>query len=295
MMPRVAVVTVVHGRHRHLRGQRWGLARQSRPADTHVVVAMGDPDVAAVLDDTPGPPAVVVDVPVEDDRLPLAAARNAGVEAARRSAADVVVLLDVDCVPAADLVERYVAALAPDVVRGRRPAVACGTVRYLDEETTARPRDDWDEDLLLRGSRPHPARPSPPEGAAVAGRDARLFWSLSFATTVEDWSAVGGFDEGYLGYGGEDTDFGQRVIAADGHLFWLGGGTAFHQHHGGGGLPVEHVDDIVTNGARFAGRWGWWPMQGWLDAFEDLGLVESDGRGGYAVTGRRSPRERSGR
>ena len=34
----------------------------------------------------------------------------------------------------------------------------------------------------------------------------RLFWSLSFAVTG-DVVRVGGFDEAYEGYGGEDTDF----------------------------------------------------------------------------------------
>jgi hypothetical protein len=37
--------------------------------------------------------------------------------------------------------------------------------------------------------------------------------------------------------------------------------------------PVEHVTDIVRNANRFRERWGWFPMQGWLDAFADLGLA----------------------
>jgi hypothetical protein len=44
---------------------------------------------------------------------------------------------------------------------------------------------------------------------------------------------------------------------------------------------VRHLDDILRNGALFAERWGWWPMQGWLDEFQSMGLVRSDGRGGY--------------
>ena len=43
--------------------------------------------------------------------------------------------------------------------------------------------------------------------------DLRLFWSLSFALDAGDWDALGGFCEDYVGYGGEDTDFGQTVVA----------------------------------------------------------------------------------
>lgn len=29
----------------------------------------------------------------------------------------------------------------------------------------------------------------------------------------------------------------------------------------------------MINGSRFAGRWGFWPMRGWLEAFQERGLV----------------------
>ena len=284
----VAVVTIVHGRHGHLLGQRWGLARQTRPVDLHVIVAMDDPEIRTVLEDSPGGPDVlVVDVPVVAGRLPLAAARNAGVAAARETGAEVVILLDVDCVPAPDLVSDYLAALTHrSPADGEVPVVACGVVRYLDAPTSALPHPDWSYPLLDDGSARHPARPAPAQGAIRLGRDPKLFWALSFALATHDWERVGGFDEAYVGYGAEDTDFGQRLVSRGGCLLWLGGATAYHQHHGGGGLPVHHVGDIVENAARFAARWGWWPMQGWLDAFEDLGLVERDGSRGFVLARR---------
>ena len=75
--PRVAVVTIAHGRHEHLRGQGWGLRRQTQRPDDYVVVAMGDPDIAAVAHEQ-HPAALVVDLPADPRDLPLAAARNAG-------------------------------------------------------------------------------------------------------------------------------------------------------------------------------------------------------------------------
>ncbi len=44
--------------------------------------------------------------------------------------------------------------------------------------------------------------------------------------------------------------------------------------------PPQHVADIVANANVFAGKWGWWPMQSWLEEFRALGLVRRgiDGR-----------------
>ncbi|MFJ9885294.1 glycosyltransferase family 2 protein [Streptomyces sp. NPDC091287] len=37
---------------------------------------------------------------------------------------------------------------------------------------------------------------------------------MSFAATADTWHAIGGFCEEYEGYGGEDTDYGQRARSA---------------------------------------------------------------------------------
>lgn len=113
----------------------------------------------------------------------------------------------------------------------------------------------------------------------LEGERYELFWSLSFAATRETWDRLGGFDEGYEGYGGEDTDFAFRAREAGIALVWVGGAHAYHQHHPTSNPPVQHLDDILRNGRRFAERWGEWPMQGWLSAFADLGLVDQEGDG----------------
>lgn len=262
---RTAVVTVVHGRHDHLARQLAGLARQTRPADDHVVVAMGDPGVRAVV----GERARVVDLPA-GRRLPLAAARNAGAAAALAEDAAHLVFLDVDCIPAPELVARY-SAVAQDGV------VDSGPVSYLP------PADDYDLDGLADLADPHPARPVPADGEVLRAEDHRLFWSLSFALTAPTWTRLGGFCEAYAGYGGEDTDFAETAHAAGVGLRWVGGAAAFHQHHPVSRPPVEHLDDVLVNGRVFADRWGWWPMQGWLEAFAERGLVRRSGEGWVAA------------
>jgi hypothetical protein len=110
--------------------------------------------------------------------------------------------------------------------------------------------------------------------------DLRLFWSLSFALHASDWVSLGGFCEDYVGYGGEDTDFGQRLGAANGTLLWVGGAAAYHQHHPSQSPPVQHLDAIVANANRFHRRWGWFPMEGWLERFAAMGLAEVEGSSG---------------
>lgn len=35
-----------------------------------------------------------------------------------------------------------------------------------------------------------------------------------------------------------------------------------------------HFDDTVRNAQIFRNRWGFWPMHGWLKAFEHSGLLQ---------------------
>jgi GT2 family glycosyltransferase len=263
---RVAVVTVVHGRHGHLAHQHESLHAGRRQPDSLVVVAMGDPQVADVVASGPlADRSHVIDLPT-GRRLPLAAARNRGASHAfAELGADLVVLLDVDCLAGPGLVDGYLDGWRRTAAG---PRLLSGTVSYLDP-----PGADGYHASDLQSARPHAARPAPPPGELLLADDLRLFWSLSFAADAATWSVVGGFDEGYEGYGGEDTDFGQRAVSAGAALWWLGDAPAYHQWHPVSAPPVEHVTDIVRNANRFRERWGWFPMQGWLDAFADLGLA----------------------
>jgi GT2 family glycosyltransferase len=264
---RCAVITLVAGRHSHLRLQRRGLlAGQARPG-RHIVVSMNDPGARHVLDSR-DPRPDVVELRCPPAPLPLARARNAGARRALHAGADLLIFLDVDCVPGPRLVQRYVEHAAG----AARPAVLCGPVSYLPPPPPA----GYQLSSLPALGRPHPARPVPPENGALAGGDHHLFWSVSFALPAMLWRQLGGFCEQYTGYGGEDTDFGQIVSSQGIDLTWVGGAWAYHQHHHSPDPPVQHVQDIVRNAAVFHRRWGWWPMSGWLREFERRRLIEFD-------------------
>lgn len=266
MIDRLAVVTIASGRHLHLRRLRRGLLAGSEAPLVHVVVSMGDPDIPAVLAEAGDLPTAVVSLEPEA-KLPLARARNVGVATALERGADGVALLDVDCIPEPGLVADYRDLLG---TTGPRPAVISGRVRYLPEGLAD---DDHTAEKMAEVGRDHPARMLPDQ--PLAEGDPRMLWSLNLGCTGGDWTRIGGFDEGYVGYGGEDTDFGQRLAAAGGVMWWTRRAGVFHQWHPVSSPPVEHVDDIVANANRFRDRWGWYPMTGWLDRFAELGLVEA--------------------
>lgn len=266
---RTAVITLVSGRHAHLALQRRGLLAGDLRPDLHVVVAMNDGHARDMLDGH-APCPDVVELRYPPGPLPLARARNAGAEHALHSGADVLIFLDVDCVPGPRLVSRYLQLAASE----QSPTVLCGPVSYLPPPPAA----GYRLSALAELGHPHPARPVPPETGILTGGDHTLFWSLSFAVHANLWRELGGFCEQYAGYGGEDTDFGQLAAGRGVALTWVGGAWAYHQYHPSADPPVQHVGDIIANATIFHRRWGWWPMGGWLHEFERRGLIAFEHR-----------------
>lgn len=259
---RCAVITIASGRTTHLRNQIRGLARTDH--HDHIVVAMGDRTVTAVAEDN-NAHTVFMDA---GSRLPLASARNLGARAALGRGADLLIFLDVDCIPSPELLRRYRESAAPG-------ALLCGPVTYLPPPS----RSGYDLRRLSEYRDPHPARPDPPNNRWVDTTDFDLFWSLSFAVTAETWRSIGGFSTRYRGYGGEDTDFARKAACLDAHMRWVGGADAYHQYHPVSDPPIEHLADILRNAEIFHRRWGSWPMHGWLDDFAAMGLIHFDPAG----------------
>ncbi|KZF05350.1 glycosyltransferase family 2 protein [Rhodococcus sp. EPR-147] len=265
---KAVVVTVVSGRHEHLAAQVRGLSASEGQVE-HVVVSMGDDAIVDVLARS-GSAATCIDMPPQTP-LPLARARNRGAAAAIERGAELLVFLDVDCIPGPNMIELYRRAAT---LPGNDRSLLCGPVTYLKEKDMGA-----EGEALTLLTAPHPARPNPPVDTVEHGGNFDVFWSLSFAVEATTWTELGGFCEDYTGYGGEDTDFAATAEALGMGLRWVGGAHAYHQFHPVSDPPVEHLDDIVANARTFFDRWGRWPMIGWLDAFAARGLVEFDGSG----------------
>ncbi|WP_421729081.1 glycosyltransferase family 2 protein [Brevundimonas sp.] len=259
-MTGLSVLTLVKNRALHLDRLIEGLDRSAyRPLEL-IIVDMSDEPVEPRS--RGGFPTTTV--PLAAEGLPLAAARNLAAERAR---GDRLLFLDVDCIPTTGLAGRMDEALRDE------DALVCAEVRYLAADAV---HEDWTETGLAEAARPHPVRDFPTSGRRYE-TNAGLFWSLTFGIRRDTFARVGGFDEGFEGYGAEDTDFGFRCREAGLPLVFIGGPGSFHQHHGVYDPPLQHFEPILENARRFRQRWGFWPMEGWLKAFAERGLVGFDG------------------
>ena len=259
---KTSVLTLVRGRHAHLINLMHGLNAQLSPPD-ELIIAWMQTDID---EDLPATDFPVRHIRVAGSDLPLARARNFAAECARHEG---LIFLDVDCIPAPELVRCYREALA------NQAGLFMGEVRYLPAGAVrVDPPGTLDFERLNRLGEIHPARPALGSDAPIPEGDPGQLWGLSFALRRSDHERAGGFDEAYEGYGGEETDYAWRLAAAGVDFYWLAGARAWHQHHPLYRPPYPHFDAIVANARRFHARWGRWCMDYWLGMFRDAGLVE---------------------
>lgn len=256
------VITLVKGRADHLRNLIQGLEQSHLLPEALWVVHMDEPAGAWASERFP---IYTRRVDGSGGALPLAAARNRAVQI---DPAGPWVFLDVDCIPDPQLLSHY-----RDALFAHPGALHLGQVLYLPEGAAEGASDT----AALRGAAvPHPLavhRPGP--GLPV---DYPLFWSLNFACMGPVFTHIGGFDEAYQGYGGEDTDFAFRAREQDVPLLDCAA-LALHQYHPTYDPPLNHFGAIVDNARTFHQRWRQWPMEGWLGAFAARGLITWDDQG----------------
>jgi GT2 family glycosyltransferase len=256
-MTSISVVTLAKGRPDHLVNLVHGLTRQ-RQMPVELIVAVMQADAY----DLPAAPFPIRQMHIVADALPLAAARNA---AARSAQGEGIVFLDMDCIPTPDLVADYAGFLADT------DALLMGEVLYLPGGATEADLSmERFEGIAVR----HSDRRGPPPQGVERCNDYRCFWSLNFAMRRATFLDIGGFDERYVGYGGEDTDFGKTLDQAGVEIAWIKGGRAYHQYHPHHMPPVHHLDSVVRNAELFEAKWGYRTMGHWLHAFRLMGLVD---------------------
>lgn len=224
--PAVSVVVVHYRQQAELDRTLAALGRQTHPADrTEVIV---------VDDGSPEPPRVPAGIRLlrqADEGFRAAAARNLGASAAT---GDVLCFLDADTVPEPGYLARMarLPGLAPEaVVVGRRRHAALAGLPLDAPVEQAGPAAELPEPRWLR------------DGYRVTrdllDADDRAYrYVISAALACSRWffERVGGFDERFRTYGGEDWEWAHRA--------WLGGAV------------LAHVADAVAwhDGPDWAGR-----------------------------------------
>ncbi|WP_221393617.1 glycosyltransferase family 2 protein [Dyadobacter sp. NIV53] len=252
-MPEFSIVTIVKGRRKQLANLLDSIkASTVLPSDIQVV-CMDDLDGIV----TPVGLNVNIHLIKEIHELPLAAARNMGIAAAKTGN---VIFIDVDCIVSPTLFANMLMALQPNNVITAYPM-------YLPVLP-----DTGNYDDLKHLAATHPAREHIPAGQPV---EHLQFWSLIFAIQKQTFEKMGGFDESFTGYGAEDTDFAMMFHKADVKLIFVRD-YVLHQHHDKYDPPVNHFHSIIENATRYRQKWDVLPMQRWLRAFEEMGLIKID-------------------
>lgn len=198
---------------------------------------------------------------LDDDRIAYSHARNAGAKAAR---GDRLLFCDADTIATPRVGQRIHDAL-DDV-----DALLTVDVRYLAPDADlAQPIEQ-----LSGSARRHPRRPDPPDDESIdTTLRHELVWGLCMAMRTSTFEEVGGFDEDYVGYAGEDTDLARTVHGTGRPAGLVGGATVLHQHHDSFEPPLHQMSATLLNAERYRAKWGVWPMEGWLVGFEQLGLI----------------------
>jgi GT2 family glycosyltransferase len=161
-----------------------------------------------------------------DEGFRLAAARNLGSTAA---VGDVLVFLDQDCVPAPDYLEKVLSVTTTpwDLTVGHR--------LHAD-------LDGWTGEAVrgwLRGDGEPPELLDEPEWlldgyertADLTRPDDRAYQLVIGAVTSISrhlHEELGGFDETFRAYGGEDWDYGHRAVVAGAEMRWLADAVVWH-------------------------------------------------------------------
>lgn len=252
-MTEFSIVTIVKGRRKQLANLLHSIkASTILPSDIHVV-CMDDPDGIAI----PEGLTVSIHLSKGTHELPLAAARNRGIAATKT---DNVIFIDVDCIVSPTLFATMLTNLDPETIIAAYPL-------YLPIVP-----DTGNYEELKHQAVTHPARERIPVGEPV---DHLQFWSLVFAIQKKTFENIGGFDESFIGYGAEDTDFAMLFHRAGVKLIFVRD-YVLHQYHDKHDPPVNHFDSIIENAIRYQQKWHVLPMQRWLNAFEDMGLITID-------------------
>ena len=234
-----------------------GLTQQAHPPRELIIGYMQD----SPFENLPDANFPIRQIHIEGEELPLAKARN---RVARIALAEVLVFLDVDCIPGPDVTEVYGRLARPG------QGLLMGEVMYLPSGAN---RDGWSFAAFDRVAERHSDRAGPPTDPISRCNDYRCFWSLNFAMHRLDWDRSGGFDERYTGYGGEDTDFGQTLDQAGIRISWVQGAKVYHQYHPHCMPPIHHIPAILRNTEIFAQKWGHRTMEHWLHGFHMMGLI----------------------
>lgn len=250
-MDKFSVVTLVKGRRQQLRNLLMSIKESvNQPYDIHIVFM-------DAISDFQNEWNLPIDMHQMDSvqQLPLAAARNRGIEACKT---DQIIFIDVDCIVSPTLFGSILAKLNDHKIISAYP-LYLSTLPY---------HGHFNE--LEKSAIPHPARENLQPETDISHLQ---FWSLIFGVKMEIFRKIGGFDETFTGYGAEDTDFAMSFNQVGIKLQFVKD-FVLHQYHEKYDPPLNYFETIIDNAIRFEEKWNFYPMKSWLRSFEEKGLIK---------------------
>ncbi|USQ79976.1 hypothetical protein [Ornithinimicrobium faecis] len=283
---RTALITTVRRQHDEVLDQVSGFSLGAEVPEFHVVVALADRTVSQgqlpITSDRWT--TLIAGLPTVRQQLPTARGLQLGVERAVEAGAELLVLIDVTCIPGPRFLEQLHDHLATADQEGPTPSgstpsgpTPAGPTLWAPMVQRLRPAppegyeftrlEEW-----VRAAERHPVLPLRPElGDAVVDPD--QFSSPVLAISTADLESVGGLCPDYVGGLGHDTDLAAAVTDAGGSVRLVPGATAYRQHQDTDEPDEAHLASATTDAQLFRERWGRWPQAPWLTELTEAGLV----------------------
>lgn len=253
-IPLCSVIVPTYNRSRLLRCTLDSLTRQALPPGSFEVFVVDDgstDDTAQVAAAFDGPLRLTY-LAQEDQGYRVAAARNLGL---RQAAAPVTVFVDSGVLLHSRALEAHVRSHRAT----RQPVAVCGYVYGFNQNN----EDGADIERAIDYADPDATMTAlAAQGRALDIREEfyrehaddfaslpapwLIWWTCNVSASTEQLRAVGGFDENYRSWGGEDVDLGYRLHRA---------GARFVLNRAAAAIHVPHPKSFAENASSAAGNY----------------------------------------
>lgn len=223
-----ATIVIPHAeRHPHVRNTLLALSEQGSERNFDVVVVDYGPD-SSLGDSLPGLGLKFPLVYRHIGRTGSSCVAQARNEGARLASGELLVFLDCDIVVGGSFVRHHLRTFQH--LGGHARVLQLGTRRYLKPGNFDYLQSRLDDFLGLQDERLGLFATFSENFGALRG-GFHLCFSNNIALPKAFFDELGGFDEGFKGWGLEDCELGYRVVHSGGQLVFNPLVGVFHQHH----------------------------------------------------------------
>ena len=239
---RASVVIPAFGNEGRLEAVLVGLAKQTYPHELVEIIVVDDGSDPPLHPRLPDQPPVAIERQ-RDEGFRLAAARNLG---AARAAGEVLLFLDSDMIPKNEWLLEHMRLhhhCSWALGCGFRRHVASRSIKWSEVEGVERVNSLFDGEEIREPQFILDYWADHEDGRKNPSRIWRVTSGGNLSIATDLFWTVGGFDERFSEWGGEDNDFGFRVYQRGAMVVPVRAATAWHV--GWGAYDSEAADDLA--------------------------------------------------